>query len=103
MKPTQPLSAAAQFAIAALVLLGWLGGSLILAHAGFETSPPRGGSSTFVPLPQAYVLVAVMYLMSLLALLALLRQHHTATSGQVVAVGAYASLAWWLVDVLSTG
>ena len=52
MKPQPPLNWPARLAVAAMLILGLLGGSLVLAHAGFETSPRRGGTSTFVPLPR---------------------------------------------------
>ena len=73
MKPSNPLNPAAQAAVAALVLLGLLGGSLILAHGGFETSPKRGGTSVFVPMPEAGLMALISYSMSCIALLALLR------------------------------
>lgn len=90
------LGRAAQAAVAALVLLGLLGGSLIVAHAGFATSPRRGGPSTFVPAPEAYVLAAIMYAMSVLGLLALLRSRNasrTSTAMALVLYGAAAALA----------
>lgn len=88
------LNLPAKLSIAALALLGLLGGSLIVAHAGFETSPRRGGASTFVPVPEAYILSAVMYLMSCLALLVLLRDRQASTTTMVLAVGAYVAAAW---------
>ncbi len=88
----------AKLSIAALALLGLLGGSLIVAHAGFETSPRRGGASTFVPVPEAYILSSVMYLMSCLALLVLLRNRQASTTTMVLAAGAYVAAAWATVQ-----
>jgi hypothetical protein len=101
MKPQPPLNLPAQLSIAALVVLGLVGGSLIVAHAGFATSPRRGGSSTFVPAPQAYVLAVVMYLMSCLALLALLRNRNTSRPTITAALCAYASIAALLVVAMA--
>ena len=101
MKPQPPLNRPAQLSIAALVVLGLIGSALIVAHAGFETSPRRGGPSTLVPAPQAYVLAAVLYLMSFLALLALLRDRQASRPAIAVAVCAHAATAASLVAVLT--
>ncbi|RZS46635.1 hypothetical protein [Sphaerotilus mobilis] len=99
MKPSPPLSLPAQAAVAALVLLGLLGGSLIVAYAGFETSPRRGGHSVFVPAPEAYVLAVLMYAMSLIGGVALLRARQWGVGACLVGVavqvvGALALVAW---------
>jgi len=99
--PTPPLNARAKLSIAALLILGLLGGSLIVAHSGFETSPRRGGSSTFVPAPEAYVIAVALYLMSCLALAALLREWKAAKTISVAAFAACGLIAWGLVHVLS--
>ena len=101
MKQQPPLNVPAQLSIAALVVLGLIGGSLIVAHSGFETSPRRGGTSTFVPAPEAYVLAAVMYLMSCLAMLALLRNRDTSRPAIAAAFCAYAAVATSLVAALA--
>lgn len=93
MKPSPVLSPAAQVAIAAIVLLGLIGGSLIVAHAGFSTSPKRGGPSTFVPAPQAYLLAATMYGMSLVGMLVLLRARWVSRSGIALALLIHACVA----------
>lgn len=99
--PNPPLNVPAKLSIAALLVLGLLGGSLIVAHSGFETSPRRGGSSTFVPAPEAYVIAVVLYLMSCLALAALLREWKAAKAISVAAFAGYGVIAWGLVHVLS--
>ena len=101
MKPRSPLNLPAQLSIAALVTLGLVGGSLIVAHSGFETSPRRGGTSTFVPAPEAYLLAAVMYLMSCLAMLALLRNCDTSRPVIAAAFCAYAAVATSLIGALA--
>jgi len=74
MKSPLVLSPAVQIAVTVIVLLGMLGGSLIVAHSGFGTSPRRGGPSTFVPAPEAYFLAATMYGMSIIGMLAMLQE-----------------------------
>lgn len=92
----------ARLSIAALLVLGLVGGALIVAYAGFETSPRRGGPSVFVPAPQAYVLAAVLHAMSCLALLALLRMRTRSTWMAAVAVAGHGLLAWLLARALAT-
>ena len=100
MKPSPVPGAGAQVAIAALVLLGMVGGSLILAQSGFSTSPKRGGPSVFVPAPQAYLLAAILYAMSAIGLFALLRAWQAAMPLMVLAVLGYLSFAAGLVWML---
>lgn len=94
------LSLGARLAVAALVLLGFVGGCLVVAHSGFATSPKRGGSSVVVPAPQAYLLAVVMYAMSAIGLVALLRERHVSTSGMALAAVLYACAAALLILVL---
>lgn len=101
MNHSTPLSFPARLSVAALFVLGFLGGSLIVAYSGFATSPRRGGASTFVPAPEAYVLAAAMYLMSCLAMLALLRNHKTSAVATRVAFCGYIVAAWFMVEVLT--
>ena len=93
MKSSLANSPAAQVATAAIVLLGLVGGSLIVGYAGFATSPKRGGSSTFVPVPEAYFLAAIMYGMSFIGLLALLRARQVSRLVLVIAVVVYVFVA----------
>lgn len=101
MKPQSVLSPAVQFFVAAIVLLGLIGGSLIIAHSGFATSPRRGGPSTFVPAPQAYLLAATMYGMSFVGMLALLRSRHASLLFHFLATVLFAAGATALVAALS--
>jgi hypothetical protein len=101
MKPSPVPGAGAQLAIAAIVLLGMVGGCLILAQSGFATSPKRDGPSVFVPAPQAYLLAAILYAMSAIGLLALLRAWQAAMPLMVLAVLSYLSVAVGLVWMLS--
>jgi hypothetical protein len=89
-----------RLSIAALFILGLVGGTLIVAYSGFETSPRRGGTPVFVPAPEAYIIAAAMYAMSCLAILALLRNKTTSLLWAGVAVAGYAVLAWLLVRVV---
>lgn len=88
------LTGPARISVGALLLLGFLGGSLIVAYSGYETSPRRGGTSVFVPTPEAYVIAACMYAMSCLAMLALLRSRTTRTAVAVAALGVYVVTAY---------
>lgn len=89
-----------RLSIAALFILGLVGGTLIVAYSGYETSPRRGGTPVFVPAPEAYIIAAAMYAMSCLAMLALLRNKTTSLLWAGVAVAGYVVLAWLLVRVV---
>ena len=91
MKPATIISPSAQIAVAAIVLLGLFGGCLIVAYSGFGTTPRFGGPSTFVPAPEAYLLAALMYAMSSIGLLALLRCRKA--SGLVILLAAVLYIA----------
>ena len=95
-----PLSTAAQISIAAPVLLGMLGGSLIVAHGGYETSPKYGGTPVFVPAPQVFFIAATIYGMSVIGLLSLLRAWHRSTKTVVTAIAHYAVVAAVCVSAL---
>lgn len=95
-----PLSTAAKISIAALVLLGMIGGSLIVAHGGYETSPKGGGAPVFVPAPQGFVVAAMMYGMSVLGMVSLLRARHQSRTTVASAIALYAIVAVVFVFVL---
>ena len=96
----QSLTTAAQISIAALVLLGMIGGSLIVAHGGYETSPKRGGLPVFVPAPQGFIIAALMYGMSVLGMIALLRAWHQSRTIIAIAVVLYPIVAVIFVSAL---
>ena len=89
-----------RLSIAALFILGLVGGTLIVAYSGYETSPRRGGTPVFVPAPEAYIIAAAMYAMSCLAMLALLRSKTTSLLWAGVAVAGYVVLAWVFVRAI---
>lgn len=101
MNPAPQLNLPAKLSVAALFILGMLGGSLIVAYSGFETSPRRGGSPTFVPAPEAYILAAVLYLMSWLAMNVFLRDRGVPMRTYVAASATYGAIAWSLVRAIS--
>ena len=101
MKPTPPLNAPVQFFTAVIVLLGMLGGCLIVAHSGFGTSPKHGGPSVFVPAPQAYLMAATMFGMSLIGMLALLRARQLSKPAVALAAVAYCAVAVAFTGYLS--
>jgi hypothetical protein len=78
-----------------------LGGSLIVAHSGFGTSPRRGGPSTFVPAQEAYFLAATMYGMSIIGMLAMLQERRASRVKNIVAMVMYAAAATLLSAVLA--
>ena len=100
MSETSTLSLSARISIAALFVLGLLGGTLIVAYSGYETSPRRGGTPVFVPAPEAYAIAVAMYGMSCLAMLVLLRQRSTSLPVSVTAVLTYVALAWLFVQAI---
>jgi hypothetical protein len=102
MKPAQSLNIPAQISIGALVVLGMIGGSLIVAYSGFETSPKRGGYSVFVPAPQAYLLAFTMYGMSVIGVVALVREYFRSAKALVFALTLYAALAYLLMLALKS-
>jgi hypothetical protein len=96
-----PLSIPAQISVGALMVLGMLGGSMIVAYSGFTTSPRRGGTPTFVPVPEAYVIAGFLYLMSVLAMIALLRHRKISVRAIAAAIGVYFVAAALLVVLLA--
>ena len=100
MTPSQELSPAAQVAVCALVLLGTVGGSLVVTYSGFTTSPKHGGASVFVPAPQAYLLAATMYGMSVVGVVALVRCRWRSGIVQALAAMLYVLAAIALVFAL---
>ena len=93
MKSRTELEPAVQLALLALVLLGMVGGSMVVAHSGFATSGKHGGASVFVPAPQAYVMAAAMYGMSVIGLIALLRAQKPSKVFEGIGVTLYVCAA----------
>jgi hypothetical protein len=84
----------------ALVSLGMVGGSLIIAHTGFETSPKtRGSKPVFVPFPEAYLMVAAMYGQSFIGMLVLLRARNTSKIGIFLGILLFVAVASILISV----
>jgi hypothetical protein len=79
--------------ITALAALGMLGGCLVLARNGFMTSSKRGGWQMFVPAPQAYMMAAIMFALSGLAVFWLLQQTKLRTWGYVIFAAGYIGVA----------
>lgn len=89
----RPLSPAVQVAVAAMVILGFIGGTLIAAQSGYETSPKRGGPSVFVPTPQAYILSALMFGMSIIGWVVLVLERLRSVPQRILSVLFYVLLA----------
>lgn len=93
----------AQFAaVFSLALLGLVGGCLIFSQDGFTTSGKRGEWSIFVPTPQAYVMAAIMFALSILAILWLLQQVRAKPSTYILTFGGYCGAALMLTKILAT-
>ena len=85
-----PMRAAQVVSVVFLFALGLLGGCLVVAGDGFTTSGKRGQWQIFVPPPQSYVMAAIMFALSAIALLWLLRQAKARSS--TVAIAGLASV-----------
>ncbi|WP_409475653.1 hypothetical protein [Stenotrophomonas sp. Y-13] len=87
----------AQFAaVFSLAFFALAGGCLILAGHGFTTSSKRGHWSVFVPAPQAYVMAAIMFVLSLLGGVWLLQQARAPHRVWMLAAAGYAGTAFLL-------
>ena len=92
----------AQFsAVASLTFFALVGGCLVLAQGGFTTSSKRGHWSIFVPAPQAYVMAAIMFTLSVLGMLWLLQQVQASRLTCLVAVAWYSSATYALTKALA--
>lgn len=87
--------------VSSLALLGLIGGCLIFAQGGFTSSSKRGEWSVFVPPPQAYVMAAIMFALSTIAVVWLLREVNARRSLYLLAGVVYFGLAAILTQVLA--
>lgn len=87
--------------VCSLGLLGLIGGCLILSQDGFTTSSKRGHWSVFVPTPQAYVMAAIMFALSVLALLWLLQQARARNSTYLICATGYCGAVIGLTRLLA--
>lgn len=86
MTPHEPLSLPARCAIAALALLGMLGGWLILLSGGFQHRVHRYARETIsVTGAPAWLMSGIMFALGVLGALALLRALHFSRFWQVLA------------------
>lgn len=86
--------------VGSLCLLGLIGGCLILAQDGFTTSNKRGDWQVFVPAPQAYVMAAIMFALSLIASVWLLQQVRATRTSYALCAVLYTVAAIGLTRVL---
>lgn len=93
----------AQFAaVLFLAFFALVGGCLILAQDGFTTSSKRGHWSVFVPAPQAYVMAAIMFALSILGIIWLLQQVRASHSTCLISVAGYGCAVFVLTKTLAT-
>lgn len=88
--------------VVSLALLGLIGGCLILSQDGFTTSSKRGHWSIFVPEPEAYVMAAIMFVLSILASFWLLREIRARQITYVFGIAGYCGAVFMLTDYLAT-
>lgn len=89
MASTEPPSTAGCIAVAALGLLGLVGGAFIVAIGGFTHTPKWSKVSTFVGGPPAYAMAAIFFTLSVLACLSLLRSFAATLLQQAAAAAGY--------------
>jgi hypothetical protein len=93
----------AQYAsVIALGILGMIGGCIILSQDGFTTSSKRGHWSIFVSTPEAYVMAAIMFSMSMVAVIWLLTQSKVRFTGYAVSFALYIAAVFSLTKFLSS-
>ena len=79
--------------MASIVALGMLGGSLIVAQSGFSTSSKHGAHSVFVPAPEAYLMAAAFFCMSVIGMVALIRTRSSSVLVIALSVVVYVAVA----------
>jgi cation transport ATPase len=79
--------------VASLAALGMLAGCLVLAGSGFTTSNKRANWEVFVSGPPAYLMAAIMFALSAIAVLWILRQTTMRLWAYVASTAAYMFLA----------
>jgi ABC-type cobalamin transport system permease subunit len=95
------MSKAIVASIMALAALGLVGGCLIVAGSGFTTSSKRGLWQVFVPAPQAYVMAGIMFAISGIAVLSLLRKIKVRVSVLIFCAAAYVGFAFAITRFLN--
>lgn len=93
----------AQFAaVLSLAFFALVGGCLVLAQDGFTTSSKRGYWSIFVPAPQAYLMAAFMFTLSILGVLRVLQQVQAPRQVCLATAASYAGAVLLSTRVLAT-
>lgn len=88
MRPAPTPSGAALVAVAALAVLGLIGGWLILLSDGFHHAPHRYTNQTiFVSGPPATVMAAILFALSAVAVAALVQAFGSARTWYVLGCG----------------
>lgn len=87
--------------VASLAVLGMIGGCLILAGDGFTTSSKRSRWQVFVPAPEAYLMAAIMFTLSSIAVLWLLQQTRMPAWVRLSCVAIYLCVAFAITHVLN--
>ena len=88
MTSNAPVGGLAQLAVAALCLLGTIGGWLILLAGGFNHAPSRYSKEvTFVEGPAAAAMALIFFALAAIGVVVLLRAHKCRAHWYVLAMG----------------
>jgi hypothetical protein len=79
--------------VSALATLGLIGGCMIVAGGGFTASGKRSEWHVFVSGPQAFIMAAIIFSLSAIAVTWLLQQYKVSRLGYVVGANAYVVVA----------
>jgi len=92
---------AAYASIFSMFALGLFGGCFIVAGSGFTSTGRRGAWEVFIPPPQAYVMAAIMFALSVIAMLWLLQQAKAIRRTYIIAGAAYFGAVITIIEVLT--
>lgn len=88
MTVSRPLTFPARIAIAALAVLGLVGGWMVVLGGGFHHGQMHSRETTFVDGPAAFLMAAIQFLMAAIAVAALLRAAGVRRPWVLLACGA---------------
>jgi hypothetical protein len=86
--------------VVAFAALGMVGGCLVVAEGGFGTSGKRANSYVFVPVPQAYIMAGIMFVMSGIAVMWLLQQAKARAWLYVLVFASYVGLCLFVTRAM---
>ncbi len=99
MKPSLTITWGTQLSLLAVSMLGLFAAAFVVAQDGFTYSAKRRGTEIFVPAPEAYFVAAIFFVMSVLALLAILQARRASALNYGLATCIYGILAFAFISV----